>query len=71
MAEEIEQQGGDPFKEFGGSSVSKSTNKSVNNPFAEFGGSIVSSEKKSWWDLRKSFTIHFGSYSITIIFSRL
>lgn len=47
MAEEIEQQGGDPFKEFGGSSVSKSTNKSVNNPFAEFGGSIVSSEKKN------------------------
>ena len=49
MTEEIEdfdQQSGDPFKEFGGSSVNKSTNKS-GNPFAEFGGSIVSSEKKN------------------------
>ena len=46
MAEEIEQQGSDPFKEFGGASISKSTDKSANNPFAEFGGSLISNEKK-------------------------
>ena len=46
MAEEIEQQGGNPFKEFGGSIVSESNNSSAGNPFEQFGGSLVSSVKK-------------------------
>ena len=46
MAEEIEQQGGNPFKEFGGTIVSESNNNSAGNPFEQFGGSLVSNEKK-------------------------
>ena len=48
MAEEIEDfdQQGDPFKEFGGAAVTKSTGK-AKDPFAEFGGSVVSGEKKN------------------------
>ena len=48
MAEEIEDfdQQGDPFKEFGGADVTKSTGK-AKDPFAEFGGSVVSGEKKN------------------------